>query len=233
MKKKVQIGLILGMTFLCTNAFAQTGGSGSTDSMDSTKTAKTYLDLVLNVMSTNFNYGNSNNALNDYKKSIIGAQLGVSFQAGITRSFSLVPEFYITTKGGKLNANNPLTNSESTQRLYAFELPVLARFHFSDFHINAGPSIAYNFYGSQKIDGSSADLSFNESDGGVKRFDAGVQMGGGYTFHTKTKRITLDLRYNYGLTNISYSHEHEMYNRSFVVSLHISNPWKTNPLGRN
>ena len=230
MKKKLQIGLVLGMILLCKNTFAQTAGPGSMEARDSTKSAKTYLDMVLNVMSTNFNYGNSNSALGDYKKSILGAQLGVSFQAGITSSFSLVPEFYITTKGGKLKANNPMTNSESTVRLYAVELPVLARFHFSDFHINAGPSIAYNFYGTQKIDDASSDLSFNSSDGGFKRFDAGVQMGGGYTFHTKTKRITLDLRYNYGLTNISYSHE--MYNRSFVISIHLSNPWKTNPLGK-
>ncbi|HTE01264.1 MAG TPA: porin family protein [Mucilaginibacter sp.] len=230
MKKNLHIALILVMIFLYGNAFGQTTGSGSEKTKDSTKTAKTYLDLVLNVMSTNFNYGNSNTALQDYKKSILGAQLGVSFQAGITPSFSLVPEFYITTMGGKLKASNPLTNSESTLRLYAFELPVLARLHFSDFHINAGPSIAYNFYGSQKTDGSSADLSFNQSEGGVKHFDAGIQMGGGYTFHTKTKRITLDLRYNYGLTNISYSHE--MYNRSFIISLHLSNPWKTNPFGK-
>ncbi|MDB5134409.1 MAG: PorT family protein [Mucilaginibacter sp.] len=230
MKRKLLIGLILGLIVLCTNTFAQTGRSGST-SRDSTKTAKTYLDLVLNVMSTNFNYGNSNTALKDYKKSILGAQLGVSFQAGITPSFSLVPEFYITTKGGKLKANNPLTNSESTLRLYAFELPVLARFHFSDFHVNAGPAITYNFAGSWKTDGSSADFSFSKADEGFKHFEAGLQAGGGYTFHTKTKRITLDLRYNYGLTNISYGHE--MYNRSFIVSLHISNPWKTNPLGKN
>jgi len=231
MKRKLHIGLLIGSIFLYTNTFAQTGGSGTTLSRDSAKTAKTYLDLVLNLMSTNFNYGSSNADLKGYKKSILGAQLGVSFQAGITRSFSLVPELYLTTKGGKLKANNPMTINESTLRLYALELPVLARFHICNFHINAGPSIAYNFYGTQKIDDSSDDLSFNKSEGGTKHFEAGVQLGGGYTFHTKTKRITLDLRYNYGLTNISYSNQ--MYNRSFVISLHISNPWKTNPLGKN
>jgi len=231
MKRKLPLVLLLASICLCTNTFAQTGTSGSAQRNDSTKTAKTYLDLVLNVMSTNFNYGISNQALKDYKKSILGGQLGLSFQAGITPLFSLVPELYITTEGGKLNANNPLTNSESTVRLYAIELPVLARFHFSDFHINAGPSIAYNFYGTQKINDSSSDLSFDKSSAGFRRFDVGLQMGGGYTFHTKTKRITLDLRYNYGLTNISYGHQ--MYNRSFVISLHLSNPWKTNPLCKN
>ncbi len=230
MKKNVHIALIVVMIFLSGNAFSQTSKPGSEKTRDTVKTEKTYLDLVLNLMSTNLNYGNSNSALKDYKKSVLGAQVGVSFQAGITPAFSLVSEFYFTMKGGKLTANNPLTTSESTLRLYAFELPVLARFHFSDFHINAGPSIAYNFYGTRKIDDSSNDLSFTNSIDGFKRFEAGVQIGGGYTFHTPRKRITLDLRYNYGLTNISYGHE--MYNRSFIVSAHISNPWKTNPLGK-
>ncbi len=229
MKKIVHTSLILVMIFLCGNAFGQSSGSRSQKTNDTIKTTKTYLDVLLNLVGTNLNYGNSNSALKDYKKSVLGAQVGVSFQAGITPAFSIVPEFYFAMKGGKLTANNPLTASESTVRLYAFELPVLARFHFSEFHINAGPSIAYNFYGTREINDSSNDLSFTKSAEGFKRFDAGVQIGGGYTFHTQRKRITLDLRYNYGLTNISYSHE--MYNRSFIVSVHISNPWKTNPLG--
>ena len=45
-------------------------------------------------------------------------------------------------KGGKLKANNPLTTSESTLHLNTLELPVLARFHFGKFYVNAGPSIS-------------------------------------------------------------------------------------------
>ncbi|CAN5212665.1 hypothetical protein BH09BAC6_BH09BAC6_35800 [soil metagenome] len=223
MKKTLHAGLLLSMIFLAPCAFSQT--------KDTVKTAKTYLDPLINLVSTNLNYGGANSSLSDYKKSVLGAQVGVSFQAGITPAFSLVSELYFAMKGGKLNANNPLTTQASTIRLYAIELPLLARFHFSNFHINAGPSIAYNFYGTRKIDDSSNDISFTNQAEGFKRFDAGVQVGGGYTFHTQRKRITLDLRYNYGLTNVSYSHE--MYNRSFIVSVHISNPWKKNPLGKN
>ncbi len=229
MKKKLQTGIILGMIILCQNAFGQTKVLGS-DTISNKTATKTYLDLVLNVMGTNFNYGNSNSALNDYKRSVLGVQVGVSLQAGITSNFSLVPELYFTMKGGKLNAGNPLTTNQSTLHLYAFELPVLARFHFDSFHINAGPSIAYNFYGTRKIGDVSADLAFNNSSQGFKRFDAGLQMGGGYTFQTKRKRIALDLRYNYGLTNVSNGNQ--MYNRSFVVSLHFSKAWKTNPFGK-
>jgi len=73
-------------------------------------------------------------------------------------------------------------------------------------------------------------MSFNNDLEGFKCFDAGFQAGGGYMFPWKNKRIALDLRYNYGLTNVS--NDKEMYNRSFIVSVHFSKPWKTNPLRR-
>ena len=160
---------------------------------------------MVNVVSTNLNYGGSNSALADYKKSANGIQAGASFQAGITPAFSLVSELYFMRKGGKLKANNPLTNNESTLRLNTLELPVLARFHFGKFYMNAGPSIAYNLSGNRKINDESAKLSFKNSSEGFKRLDAGIQMGGGFEFPLKQKRIALDIRYVYGLTNIAYS----------------------------
>ena len=227
----VQAALITGMILLCTTTFAQTKKIESENVGDGKKTGNTYLDLVLNLVSTNLNYGGSNADLTDYKKEALGIQAGVSFQAGITSKFSLVSEFYFMTKGGKLKADNPLTNNETTHRLYVLELPVLARLHFGKFHVNAGPSIAYNLSATRKIAGASTDLLFNNSSEGFKRFETSIQMGGGYTFQVKQKRVALDLRYNYGLTNISQ--DKEIRNRSFIVSMHFSPRWKTNPLGKN
>ena len=194
------------------------------------KTAKTYFDLMINVVSTNLNYGEANSALADYKKSTNGIQAGVSFQAGITPGFSLVSELYFMRKGGKLKANSPLSANESTLRLNTIELPVLARFHFGKFYMNAGPSIAYTLSGYRKIDDQSTKLSFNNSIEGFKRFEAGIQAGGGFEFPVKQRRIALDIRYNYGLTNLTY--DKETYNRAVMISVHFSKPWKKNPLGR-
>jgi hypothetical protein len=230
MKKNLKVGLILGMIILSGNSFAQTNGSVP-EKIKTVKVTETYLDFVLNVVGTNLNYGKSNSALADYKKAVLGAQVGVSFQAGITPRLSLVSELYFFMKGGELKANNPLTAYNTNIRLYTLELPVLARFHLGKFHVNAGPSIAYNMYGSQKIENVTSDLSFNNSSESFKRWEAGVQLGGGFRFHTKRKSILLDVRYNYGLTDISNGKE--MYNRSLIISLHFSKPWKTNPLGRN
>ncbi|HMJ46692.1 MAG TPA: porin family protein [Ferruginibacter sp.] len=229
MKKKSQTGLILSMIFLSANSFGQTPGLRSENTKPVTKTAKTYFDLMINVESTNLNYGGSNSAFSNYKKPVKGVQAGLSFQAGVTPRFSLVSELYFIKKGGKLTANNPLTAEESILRLYTLELPVLARFHFGNFYMNAGPSIAYNLGGTNKTETDSKNLSFIHSGDGYKRFDAGLQAGAGYMFQFKQKRLALDMRYNYGLTNISRGAE--VYTRSFIVSVHFSKPWKTNPLG--
>ncbi|MCW3091449.1 MAG: PorT family protein [Ferruginibacter sp.] len=215
MKQKLQTGLVLGMLFLAANTFGQ---------------AKTYLDLMVNVVNTNLNYGSANSALADYKKSTNGIQAGASFQAGITSGFSLVTELYYMRKGGKLKTNNPTTTDESSLRLNTLELPVLARLHLGKFYMNAGPSIAYNLGGKNTMGNMSTKLSFRNSSDGVKRFDAGIQMGGGIEFPFKQKRIALDIRYSYGLTNLSY--DREIHNRAVMISVHFSKAWITNPLGR-
>lgn len=229
MKQKAQTAILLGMIFLSATTFGQTTTPVSAKISKDKKTANTYLDLMINVVSTNINYGASNSSLDNYKKSSNGIQAGISFQAGVTHAFSLVSELYFIRKGGKLKVNNPLTSNMSSLRLNTLELPVLARFHFGKFYVNAGPSIAYNLSGTRKIDYVSSKLSFNNSSEGFKRFDAGIQMGGGVAFPFKQKRIALDIRYVYGLTNIAYGRE--MHNRTLMVSVNLSKRWKTNPLG--
>jgi hypothetical protein len=230
MKKQLQKGILLGMIFLSAATFGQTKVVESKKVNNGEKTTKTYLDLMINVVSTSLNYGGTNSSLADYKKTANGIQAGISFQAGITPGFSLVSELYFIKKGGKLKANNPLTTKESNLRLNTIELPLLARFHVGKFYMNAGPSIAYTLSGNRKMEDVSTKLSFENSVEGFKRFDAGIQMGGGVEFPFKQRRIALDIRYNYGLTNISY--DKEVYNRAVMVSVHFSKPWKTNPLGK-
>ncbi|MBL0202088.1 MAG: PorT family protein [Chitinophagaceae bacterium] len=229
MKQKTQTAILLGMIFLSATTFGQVTKPASATINKEKKTAKTYLDLMVNVVSTNINYGGANGSLADYKKSSNGIQAGASFQAGITPAFSVVSELYFMRKGGKLKAGNPITNNVSSLRFNTLELPVLARFHFGNFYVNAGPSITYTISGTRKTEDVSTKLSFNNSPGGFKRFDAGIQMGGGVDFPFKQKRIALDIRYVYGLTNIA--HGQEMHNRAVMISVNFSKRWKKNPLG--
>lgn len=216
----IKLGLILAMILLHQNGFSQ---SSKLTKTGTDKAAETYLDPILNMVSTRLHYGNSNGELADYKRPLWGLQAGLSMQAGITPEFSLVPELYFIMRGGRLKSNNPLTLGKTTARFYTLESPLLARFHFHNFHVNAGPSVAYNLDGSIKVKGASGS-----SGNSFKRWEAGMQFGGGYSFRIKGRRLAFDLRYNYGLTNISRSYK--MYTRSFVLSVQFSKPWKTNPL---
>lgn len=188
------------------------------------------LSLFINSSTTNFYYGQSNSELKPFKKNYRGLQAGVSYQAGISRIFSVVPELYFATKGGILKENNPVTTGKSTLRLSTIEMPILARFHSNRLYLNAGPYIAYTLGGRIKTEASpglpekSAPLSFGNATGGFARWDWGTQAGLGYHFNIKKTTLTLDLRYSYGLHTIST--DRERYNRVFSISLILSGTGK-------
>ncbi|RAJ25107.1 outer membrane protein with beta-barrel domain [Gelidibacter algens] len=227
----MKLGLILFIICLNSRTFGQIMEENTFVKIENHHSTTSYLDALINVVGTNFNYGESNNELSDYKQPLLGLQVGASFQAGITPSFSIVSEMYLLMKGGGLKPENPMTTDKSNIRIYSLELPLLARFHLGQFHFNIGPSIAYNLYGSQKIAGSTSGLSFGNSNNDFQRWETGVQIGGGYTFNTKRKRLNFDIRYNYGITDISNGNN--IYNRSLIVSLHSSKPWKKNSFNRD
>lgn len=183
-------------------------------------------NLSINSLTTNFNYGSMNKSLQPYKKDFRGLQIGTSYQAGITRMFSIVPELNFALKGGTLKTNNPLTINKSTLRFFTVETPVFARLHIHQFYVNAGPYAAYILAGQLKINGSqdlpasSTKLSFGGSPGEFKRWDYGFQAGAGYNFKLKKSTLTLDGRYGYGLVNIS--NDIKRYNRTLNISLVLS-----------
>lgn len=182
--------------------------------------------VSLNSLTTNFNYGKSNSTLQPYKKNYEGLQAGFSYQAGITSTFSIVPEIYFARKGAILKETNPLTMAKSTIKLYSIEMPVLARVHFNKLYLNAGPYGGYILSGRLKTEGTattvgkSTKLTFKNSANDFKRWDFGVLAGAGYNFTTKRKILTLDARYGYGLTNMSK--DVQRYNRVLNISLSVS-----------
>lgn len=192
----------------------------------------TRFNVLVNAVKTNFSYGNTNSTLKPYKKNITGLQLGASFQAGITKNFSVVPELYFMAKGGTLKDGNPVTSDKSKTRLNALEMPVLARIHVGRVYINTGPYVAYNLSGRLKTDGleKSHSLSFDNTIDGFRHWELGVQGGAGYLFPFKKASMAIDVRYGYGITNIS--REAERYNRVLNINMLISKPWKKNPFSK-
>ncbi|WP_157627152.1 porin family protein [Spirosoma luteum] len=189
-------------------------------------------NVSVNSLTTNFNYGKSNSDFKPYKKDFKGFQIGVAYQAGITPIFSVVPEVYFAIKGGSLERNNQLTVNKSTLRLYTVEAPILARLHYNNLYLNAGPYVSYNLGGRLKTDGSDAvaetttKISFGKSASEFNRWDFGVQAGAGYNFIMSKTTLTLDVRYGYGLVNIS--NDVERYNRMLNISLLVAKRYKKN-----
>jgi hypothetical protein len=186
--------------------------------------------LSFNSLTTNFNYGKLNSALQPYKKNYTGLEFGACYQAGISSKFSVVPELYFALKGGTLMGNNPITINKSTLRLYTVDLPVMARLHCNNFYLNAGPYVAYTLGGRFKTEGSPAlpenttKISFGNAAGNFKRWDFGAQAGAGYNFNMKKTILTLDVRYGYGVINVSK--DIERHNRMLNISLVVSKPHK-------
>lgn len=177
--------------------------------------------LSINSLTTNFNYGKSNSAMQSYKKNYSGLQFGASYQAGITPMLSIVPELSFAIKGGTLTAKNPITINKSTLRLSTLDLPVLARIHFGQLYLNAGPYASYVLAARLKTDGfetfpgTKVWLPLGED--GIRRWDYGFQAGAGYDFKLRKATLALDARYGYGMANLSK--DVERYNRVFNLSL--------------
>lgn len=214
MQKKAIVATLIFICLVTGTAFSQTSR----------------FSLFINSSTTNFYYGQSNSELQPFKKNYRGLQAGVSYQAGISQLFSVVPELYFATKGGVLKENNPATTGKSTLRLSTIEMPVLGRFHSNRLYLNAGPYIAYTLGGRIKTDASqglpekSTPIAFGNAAGDFARWDWGTQAGLGYHFNMKKTTLTLDLRYSYGLHAIST--DKERYNRVFSISLILSGPGK-------
>ena len=182
--------------------------------------------ISINSLTTNFSYGKANSSLQSYKMNFCGLQAGVSYQAGISKSFSIVPELYFAMKGGTLKTGNPITVSKSTLKLYSVEMPVLSRLHINKLYLNAGPYVSYHIGGRLKADpansvpAATTKLTFGNDAGDFRRWDAGLQAGGGYNFSMKRSILTLDLRYGYGLVNVS--RDVQRYSRMLNISVQVA-----------
>ncbi len=186
--------------------------------------------ISINSLTTNFNYGSENSSLSDYKKDYRGFQFGLTFQHGLSKSFSLVHEISFTIKGGKLGKGNPVFGNETTLRFHGLEVPLLARLHMGNLYLNAGPYAGYQLGGRIKTkdaeDGSESTtkVKFGSGADQFKRWDFGMQAGAGYNFQLKRSILTLDVRYGYGLQDLSV--DRERFNRMLNISVVVSRPGK-------
>jgi hypothetical protein len=178
-----------------------------------------HVAILINMVNSKLNYGEMNSSLKHYSKNVRGLQAGLSWQAGITKNFSILSEAYFISKGGRLTGGNPLNEVGSTLRLYTAEIPVLARIHVGGFYFNTGPYANYIFSGKKSESESSESISFGREADDFTRWETGMQAGAGYEFKLKKRKLALDFRYTHGMTSVSRSAD--LYSRTINVTVLI------------
>jgi hypothetical protein len=159
----------------------------------------------------------------DYKPKI-GYCAGGFYTINIIKEFAIQPEILFSTKGAKTTYTRWGSIYHSSLNFSYLEIPILAKFTMptlSDFKpfIIAGPSIAIKLSSKEKVKGERS--SWKEDIDSLKVVDFGLIFGAGFDL---VQMITVDVRYNLGLTNTikNMAEESNFKNRVFSVTVGFS-----------
>lgn len=137
----------------------------------------------------------------DDKNSLIGFNAGMFIKMPVSKSFSVQPELYFTTKGSQVSYNNLFASGDARFRLSYLEMPVLLVWNInSNFNIHGGPCIGYLLSGDVTNESSAPVFDFekNIDIDNYNKMEASVAVGAAIDI----RKISLGLRYNYGITAI-------------------------------
>lgn len=200
--KKLFFAAILAVTSLSLSA-QRASDSGEFSFWDTDKPEAKFewgIRAGLNVSTLSFSWDEPD------KKSKVGFNAGVALNFPINNSFYINSGLFYTTKGVKFSGENGRSYFKETCNMGYVELPIYASYRLnfaeaSQLQVNFGPYLAVGVNGKDKYEsdyGYDEAEVFNSDEGGFKRFDCGLGVGVGYTFH----KVYLGLNYQFGLLNI-------------------------------
>lgn len=161
---------------------------------------------------------NISNISGDVEGMDIDMDSKVGFRAGVSVDFPIVNSFYVnsglfyTVKGAKSDTKDGADYYKTSLSAGFLELPIYASYRLnfaeeSQLQVNFGPYLAFGVNGKLKEEAredmelyeNKMDLFGTDDDqGGFKRFDCGLGIGLGYTFH----KFYLGFDYQFGLVNL-------------------------------
>jgi len=136
----------------------------------------------------------------------LGAHVGLLGHIHLSRQFALQPELVFSMQGAKSNDLDVKLN------LNYLNVPLLVQYMFDNgFRLQAGPQVGF-LMSANTVNGSSNDVKdgFNDIDVGLSFGASYVQPSTGFGF---------DVRYNYGLSDITETSLNEAYNRGFQIGV--------------
>lgn len=167
--------------------------------------------------------GLSYSNITDGDKWKLNIAYGVEFEYYLAEQFSLAGGVLFTNQGCKYDVYsdiNTVTGEGIKLNLYYGTLPITANYYIlPGLALKAGIQPAFRVkanvvQGSEKLDFDKMVAAFYGNDVKMNKFDLSIPVGLSYEF----KGITLDARYNFGLTKLT-SDGDNLYNKVFVVTL--------------
>lgn len=140
-----------------------------------------------------------------------GFDAGITFELPVSFRFSIQPEVHLVRKHSELDLGVDKNTLRSKLSVNYVELPLLLKFYPGDrsglstnFVVGPAASIKTEARretraGGEIVDDPAGDL--------VKELDWGLIFGVGFEFHELFGALTLDIRYNHGLTSIDAAAE--------------------------
>lgn len=156
----------------------------------------------LNLSKLNFDDGTNSNWRT-------GFHIGALSHIHITPSFSLQPELYYSSQGGKF----PMGNNTMNLNLSYINLPVLLQYNFNNgFRLQGGPQIGFLVSVDDKINDVEQNIY---STNNLNSIDIGLPLGISYLGYSG---FGVDARYNIGLTDV-FEDAREAKNNVFQVGV--------------
>ena len=155
----------------------------------------------------------------DDTKMKVSLTYGIEMEYYVSDNFSLAGGFFYTNQGTKFSSSDDKLNN------FYFAVPLTANYYvLPGLAIKAGLQPAYRVKTNMKVDGKTIDLDrtvdylstyYQDNDIKISKFDLSIPVGLSYEF----ANITLDARYNFGLTKLFLNVDDNTRNRMIVVTL--------------
>ncbi len=155
----------------------------------------------------------------DDTKMKVSLTYGIEMEYYVSDNFSLAGGFLYTNQGTKFSSSDDKLNN------FYFAVPLTANYYvLPGLAIKAGLQPAYRVKTNMKVDGKTIDLDrtvdylstyYQDNDIKISKFDLSIPVGLSYEF----ANITLDARYNFGLTKLFLNVDDNTRNRMIVVTL--------------
>ena len=199
------------------------------------KILKLSLVLVVLIVSANVAYSQigvragvniatqSSDEEDDDVSSIIGLNLGLTYEHALSDRLSIQPELHFIQKGAKVEFDDFFGSGEISTTLNYLELAVMGKYTIADIGDDGGlylgitPHLGFGLSGKYKFEfeGESETEDVDFDDDGLNRMDFGVGFGLGASFGN----IYLDVRYNLGLANVADDDDFTINNRGILIGV--------------